>query len=285
MASAAIAVAAAAFRARLAGQPPPAGPRTARVLAGYRRTAAERGRGQAPPFGAADLAAVLATCHRPRPRGRGLESDAVAAERGRLDAVIAGLLFMAGMRRSEVSTLRCAGPTSPTRPPATSSSSPCAGARRTRRARRVTCASSRAASRARSGRCAPPRVRSRPPGCSRPPGNGQFWTRVDPKILGWPGHRPTHSFGVCSPSSRRVAPLRPRYAGLSALTTAPRTPAQTGSYRTMPNPDALQVVVDDLSRFRRSEATVDTAVLRVVFTSAKTTSRSCSGCRGRGRRS
>ena len=105
-ASAALAVAAASFRARLAGQPPPAGPRTARVLAGYRRTAAERGRGQAPPFGAADLAAVLATCHRPRPRGRGHEGDAVAAERGRLDAVIAGLLFMAGMRRSEVSALR-----------------------------------------------------------------------------------------------------------------------------------------------------------------------------------
>ena len=77
-ASAALAVAAAGFRARLAGfrarlagQPPPAGPRTARVLGGYRRTAAERGRGQAPPFSAADLAAVLATCHRPRPRGRG----------------------------------------------------------------------------------------------------------------------------------------------------------------------------------------------------------------------
>ena len=51
-ASAALAVAAAGFRARLAGQPPPGGPRTARVLAGYRRTAAERGRGQAPPFGA-----------------------------------------------------------------------------------------------------------------------------------------------------------------------------------------------------------------------------------------
>ena len=49
---------------------------------------------------------MLATCHRPRPRGRGLESDAVAAERGRLDAVIAGLLFMAGMRRSEVAALR-----------------------------------------------------------------------------------------------------------------------------------------------------------------------------------
>ena len=107
-ASAALAVAAVGFRARLAGQPPPAGPRTARVLAGYRRTAAERGRGQAPPFGAADLAAVLATCHRPRPRGRGHEGDAVAAERGRLDAGIAGLLFMAGIRRSEVSALRWA---------------------------------------------------------------------------------------------------------------------------------------------------------------------------------
>ena len=106
--SAAMAVAAACFRAKLAGQPHPAGERTARVLAGYRRTSADRGRGQARPFSAADLAAVLATCHRPRRRGRGVESDQVAAARGRLDAVIAGLLFMAGMRRSEVSALRWA---------------------------------------------------------------------------------------------------------------------------------------------------------------------------------
>ena len=49
---------------------------------------------------------MIATCCRPRRRGRGLESDEVALERGRLDAVIAGLLFMAGMRRSEVSALR-----------------------------------------------------------------------------------------------------------------------------------------------------------------------------------
>ena len=87
-ASAAMAAAAACFRARLAGEPSPAGERTARVLAGYRRTAGERGRGQTRPFGAADLAAVLATCHRPRRRGRGVESDQVALERGRLDAVI-----------------------------------------------------------------------------------------------------------------------------------------------------------------------------------------------------
>ena len=103
-----MAVAAACFRARFAAQPTPAGERTARVLAGYRRTASDRGRGQARPFGATDLAAVLATCHRPRRRGRGVESEEVALERGRLDAVIAGLLFMAGMRRSEVNTLRWA---------------------------------------------------------------------------------------------------------------------------------------------------------------------------------
>ena len=51
---------------------------------------------------------MLATCHRPRRRGRGGESEEVALERGRVDAVIAGLLFMAGMRRSEVSALRWA---------------------------------------------------------------------------------------------------------------------------------------------------------------------------------
>ena len=101
--SAAMAVAAACFRAKLAGEPIPASERTARVLAGYQRTASDRGRGQARPFGVSDLAAVLATCRRPRRRGRGVESDHVALERGRLDAVIAGLLFMAGMRCSEVS--------------------------------------------------------------------------------------------------------------------------------------------------------------------------------------
>ena len=106
--SASMAVAAACFRAKLAGQPAPAGERTARVLAWYRRTAGDRGRGQARPFGVSGLAAVLATCHRPRRRGRGVESEQVALERGRLDAVIAGLLFMAGMRRSEVSALRWA---------------------------------------------------------------------------------------------------------------------------------------------------------------------------------
>ena len=51
---------------------------------------------------------MLATCHRPCHRGRGVEPDQVAARRGRLDGVFAGLLFMAGMRRTEVAALRWA---------------------------------------------------------------------------------------------------------------------------------------------------------------------------------
>ena len=99
----AIAVAAVRFRAKLAGQADPAGERTARVLGGYRRTAADRG--QAAPLSADGLAAILATAERPRTDGRGVESHTTAQRRGRLDAVIAGLLFMGGLRRSEVSAL------------------------------------------------------------------------------------------------------------------------------------------------------------------------------------
>ena len=80
--SAAMAVAAARFRARLSGQADPAGERTTRVLAGYRRTAGDRARGQARPFTAEDLAAVLATCHLPRRRGRGLKWPSTARGSG-----------------------------------------------------------------------------------------------------------------------------------------------------------------------------------------------------------
>ena len=104
-ATAALAVAAVRFRAKLAGQPDPAGEATARVLGGYRRTAADRGRGQAAPLRADGLAAILATAERPRTDGRGVESPTTAQRRGRLDAVIASLLFMGGLRRSEVSAL------------------------------------------------------------------------------------------------------------------------------------------------------------------------------------
>ena len=104
-ATAALAVAAVRFLAKLAGQPAPAGEATARVLGGYRRTAADRGRGQAAPLRADGLAAILATAARPRTDGRGVESHTTAQRRGRLDAVIASLLFMGGLRRSEVSAL------------------------------------------------------------------------------------------------------------------------------------------------------------------------------------
>ena len=104
-ATAALAVAAVRFRAKLAGQPNPAGAATARVLGGYRRTAADRGRGQAAPLRADGLAAILATAERPRTDGRGVESHTTAQRRGRTDAVIAGLLFMGGLRRAEVSAL------------------------------------------------------------------------------------------------------------------------------------------------------------------------------------
>ena len=90
-ATAALAVAAVRFRATLAGQPAPAGEATARVLGGYRRTAADRGRGQAAPLRADGLAAILATAARPRTDGRGVEGTDTAHRRGRLDAVIAAL--------------------------------------------------------------------------------------------------------------------------------------------------------------------------------------------------
>ena len=107
-ATAAMAVAAVRFRAKLPGQPNPAGEATARVLGGFRRTAADRGRGQAAPLRADGLAAILATAARPRTDGRGVESHTTAQRRGRLDAVIAGLLFMGGLRRSEVAAVRWA---------------------------------------------------------------------------------------------------------------------------------------------------------------------------------
>ena len=70
--------------------------------------AADRGRGQAAPLRADGLAAILATAERPRTDGRGVESHTTAQRRGRLDAVIASLLFMGGLRRSEVAAVRWA---------------------------------------------------------------------------------------------------------------------------------------------------------------------------------
>ena len=60
--SASTAVAAARFRARLAGEPSPAGERTDPGAGGLPADH-RRARPGSVPFGAADLAAVLATCH------------------------------------------------------------------------------------------------------------------------------------------------------------------------------------------------------------------------------
>ena len=105
---------AARFRARLAQEPAPDGPHTARVLAGFRRTAGARGRGQAPPLTCDGLAAILATAQLPRRTGLGMESAETAARRGREDAAIAGLLFQGGLRRSEVAALTWADVTEAT---------------------------------------------------------------------------------------------------------------------------------------------------------------------------
>ena len=69
--------------------------------------------------GVSDLATVLATCHQPRRRGRGVESDQVALKRWPSrcgDRRICS--SWAGMRRCEVSA-RCTGPTSSDRLTAT----------------------------------------------------------------------------------------------------------------------------------------------------------------------
>ena len=105
-ASASTALAGACFRARLAREPSPAGERLARVLAGYRRTGGDRGRGQAQRSG-------RQTWPPSSPPATGLAAAAAAASLTRslasaAGSTPAGLLFMAGMRRSEASALRWA---------------------------------------------------------------------------------------------------------------------------------------------------------------------------------
>ena len=72
-------------------------------------------------------------------------------------------------------------------------------------------------------------------------------------------HRQTNSVRVCSPASRRVATLRPRFAGLTALTPAPRTLVQAGSCRRCLSLHPLHVVVDLPCRIPRFRMSVDTA--------------------------
>ena len=76
-----------------------------RVLQGLARQAAGRGRGQADPLTADDVAAILATARIPRRTGRGMESEADAADRGATDRALVAVLFQGGLRRSEAAAL------------------------------------------------------------------------------------------------------------------------------------------------------------------------------------
>ena len=75
-------------------------------------------------------------------------------------------------------------------------------------------------------------------------------------------HRQANSVRVCAPTSRRVASLRPRSAGLTALTPAPRTLVQTGSCRRCSLIHPLHVVVDVPSRMTLFRATADSVHVR-----------------------
>ena len=77
-------------------------------------------------------------------------------------------------------------------------------------------------------------------------------------------HRQANSVRVCAPTSRRVASLRPRSAGLTALTPAPRTLVQIGSCRRCSLIHPLHVVVDVPSRMTLFRATADTSAVAML---------------------
>lgn len=79
---------------------------TTETLAGIRRTGKDRGRGQSAPLTYENFITLLNTCDKPRKRARKHETAQQARDRALVDRVIISLLFMAGMRRSEVADLR-----------------------------------------------------------------------------------------------------------------------------------------------------------------------------------
>ena len=83
------------------------------------------------------------------------------------------------------------------------------------------------------------------------------------RCCGWPGHRPTDIFGVCSPPSRRVAALRPPLRGAFGLDggSAHACPDRHAIGR-CPTLTPLHVVVDDLSSICRFSMSVDTILDR-----------------------
>ena len=86
-----------------------------RVLQGLTRQAAGRGRGQADPLTADNVAAIMATASIPRRTGRGMESEADAADRGATDRAIVAVLFQGGSRHGWSPTMR--RPSQPSRAP------------------------------------------------------------------------------------------------------------------------------------------------------------------------
>ena len=76
------------------------------TLAGIRRVGKDRGRGQSTPLTYENFIKLLNTCDQPRKYARKQETAQQAKERALVDRVIISLLFMAGMRRSEVAALR-----------------------------------------------------------------------------------------------------------------------------------------------------------------------------------
>ena len=91
------AVAAAKLRAKLAGQPSPAGPATDRVLAGFRREARDRGRGQVAGIRWEQADAIGAVA-----------ANGGGSLAGLRDAAIVALMSDAMLRVSEVAALDCA---------------------------------------------------------------------------------------------------------------------------------------------------------------------------------
>lgn len=100
-----IAVAAASRIATANGIESPKGALTTEALMSVRREGRSRGRGQSDALTYDGLVAILSTCSLPVEHERKIETPAQARKRGLVDAAIASLLFMAGMRRSEVAAL------------------------------------------------------------------------------------------------------------------------------------------------------------------------------------
>ena len=99
--------AAVAFVHKAKGEPSPITDDVLEVLRGLAASkAAENGRGQARAITRDDFAVILARAGERRKIGRHLETAETAAERAQVDRAIAGLLFHAGLRRSEAAELR-----------------------------------------------------------------------------------------------------------------------------------------------------------------------------------